>query len=235
MDSPALQTRRATLDDLAALRRLWQAEHLPALQLDKRFVDFQVAQAADGRLLGALALQVDGLHGRIYGEAFADFSQAEALRPLLWERIQTVARNRGLVRLWTLEAVPFWRERGFDTAKDDLREKLPPAFGDKQAAWLTLKLKEELLAGLTPEQEFALFKDAAKAESNEMMRQARVLKGIAAVVAVIFLILVIVGGIYLVRYQRLKDQGLLAPAPKAAAPQATPATKTNLAPPAPKK
>ncbi len=192
--------RRATLEDLNGLRLLWRAEQLSALELEKHFTQFQVAQAEGGTLAGALGLHVIGTHGRIHSEAFRDFALADTLRPLLWQRLQVVARNFGLTRLWTQESPAFWRENGFATSAPELLEKLPPGFGKAEGDWITLKLKDEVLSGLTQEQEFALFKEAAQAETEKAFRQARTMKLVATFVAVVFVVLVAVAGVYVVRY-----------------------------------
>lgn len=207
MASQQYQARRATVDDLEGLRRLWRIEHLPALELEKRFTEFQVALGMDGQLIGALALEVNGRQGRLHSEVFCDFGLVNILRPLLWDRIQSVSRNRGLTRLWTLETTPFWREQGFEAPSGEALEQLPAAFGDPAAAWSALKLKDELLAGLTPDQEFALFKDAAKESTEQAMRQARVLKQIATVVAILFGILVIGFMLGLMRFVTAEKSG----------------------------
>ena len=199
MNPPSYQTRRATLEDLNCLRLLWGAEQLPALELEKHFTQFQVAQAEDGTLAGALGLHIIGTHGRLHSEAFRDFALADTLRPLLWERLQVVARNFGLTRLWTQESTAFWREHGFLGATPEFLEKLPAGFGRPEGDWFTLKLKDEVLSGLTQEQEFALFREAAREETEKVFRQARTMKWIATFVAVVFVILVAVAGWYVVR------------------------------------
>jgi N-acetylglutamate synthase-like GNAT family acetyltransferase len=205
MTPPNIQARRATLDDLPGLRSLWQAEQLDP-ELEKRATEFQVAVDAEGLIIGALALEVEGLQGKLHSEAFRDFGQADALRPLLWGRIQTVAKNRGLVRLWTTDVVQFWRGVDFGTPTPELLEKLPAKFGRPDAPWTTLKLKDELLTNLSPEQEFKLFKEAVKAESDAALQQAKVLNRIALVVAIVFAVLVAVAAYYLLRYMNYKDR-----------------------------
>src|SRR5262245_24687114 len=101
--------RRATLDDLDALRPIWETMRLPVEDLEKRLTEFQVAEAEDGRIVGTVGLQTVARHARIHGEAFADFAAADAVRPQFWERIQTLAINHGIVRLWTREEAPFWK------------------------------------------------------------------------------------------------------------------------------
>src|SRR5437773_781501 len=108
MSQPEYRVRRATLDDVKTLSALWQTMRFPSGELEKRVTEFQVAESTDGKLLGALGLQIAGRQGRLHSEAFSDFALADTLRPLLWERLQAVASNHGLVRLWTQERTPFW-------------------------------------------------------------------------------------------------------------------------------
>ena len=200
MNPRSYQTRRATLEDLNGLRQLWRAEQISSRDLEKHFTQFQVAQAEDGTLAGALGLHIVGTHGRLHSEAFRDFALADTLRSLLWQRAQSVARNFGLTRLWTQEGTPFWREQGFTPAAPELLEKLPVGFARPGVDWITLKLKDEVLSGLTQEQEFALFKEAAREETEKAFRQARTLKLAATIMAVLFAILAAVVGFYMMRY-----------------------------------
>ena len=105
----------------------------------------------------------------------------DVLRAALWERISAIARNHGLVRLWTLQPAEFWAGAGFVPADAEVLQKLPPVFQSEGATWHTLKLKDELTT--PPVDEFAIFKEAARAESEKVMRQAKILKVIALVVA----------------------------------------------------
>jgi hypothetical protein len=206
---PPFVARRAMLEDLDQLRLLWAVEQLPELRLEKTFTDFQVVESADGRVVAALALQVDGKHGRLHSEAFEDFGHTTVLRPLLWDRIQNVARNRGLIRLWTQESAPFWREQGMESPPFEVLEKLPLSFDTGKPGWLTLKLKDEVLSSLSPEQEFALFQQAAREDTERLKQQARTMKLVATVVAVIFFLLVVVGGVLFLKYQEAERSGRL--------------------------
>src|SRR5438067_1277069 len=96
----AFQLRRATTDDVPQLTALWQAAHLPAGTLDKRFTEFQVAENEEGQLVGAIALQISQQQGFLHSETFSDFSLVDKVRPLLWERVQKIAINHGLFRVW---------------------------------------------------------------------------------------------------------------------------------------
>src|SRR5437762_8547707 len=81
------QLRRATLDDVPQLMELWKSFGFPVADLSKHVTEFQVAQTPEGKLVGALGLQIAERHGRVHSEAFGDFALADQLRPLLWDRI----------------------------------------------------------------------------------------------------------------------------------------------------
>ena len=97
MTLPNYRVRRATLDDLSALKALWESMRFSGADLEKGLTEFHIVESADGKLLVAIALQIGDKSGRIHSEAFTDFGLAEELRQLLWERLQVIALNYGRV------------------------------------------------------------------------------------------------------------------------------------------
>jgi hypothetical protein len=174
--------RWATTDDLEPLKAVWAAAGLPAAELEKQFTDFQVAESAEGRIVGAVGLQIDGAHGRIHSEAFADFAMTDTLRPLLWERLERIARSHGLFRLWTAETAPFWKkDAGFSSAS----APPPEVFGPAPGPWLTLRLKDE---GADPdllEAQFSMFREAEKAKREKLLQRASALTMVGTAIAVL--------------------------------------------------
>lgn len=142
MNLPSLQVRRATVDDLPALKSLWNAAGLPADELESRLTEFQIVEN-QGVFAGAIGVQV--LHSalRLHSEDYADFSVADAARQLFWERIQTIASNHGVFRVWTQETSPFWTHWGFQVADTENLERLPEDWRNLSGRWLTLELKNE--------------------------------------------------------------------------------------------
>src|SRR5437870_4472776 len=126
MNSP-FQVRRATLDDLAQLRIVWTKTKLDSTALEKRLTEFQVIEA--GGIAACIGIQVANQQGLIHSEAIANFTQRDQLAPVLWDRIQTIARNHGLHRLWIDEPDPFWIQYGFVPASKEQLRKLPAVFG----------------------------------------------------------------------------------------------------------
>jgi len=204
MNQADYRVRRATLDDRKALAALWNAMHLPAGDLERRLTEFQVVEALDGSLLGALAIEISGRQGRIHSEAFADFALADVLRAHLWQRMQSVATNHGLARVWTQEKAPFWCHCGLHPAAAAELKKLPENWNALAGGWLTQQLRDEEALAASLDNEFAQFKDAARMQTEETLRRARVMKFIATFVALILAALVIVGSLYL-----LKSRGIL--------------------------
>lgn len=172
--TPNHQARRATLEDLPALRSLWHNARLPEADLEKRFTEFQVVDSADGNILGAVGLQILKQNGYIHSEVFSDPQNAQEVRPALWQRMLMVAKNNGLLRLWTLPTASFYREQGFLDVDGALRQKVPPEFGNPGADWISLKLKDD--AVISAEREFEIFAMAQREESQRMMSQAQSLK-----------------------------------------------------------
>lgn len=200
MTGAPYQFRRATSDDIRQLVALWTEAQLPAMELEKRFTEFQVAEGPDGKIVGALGLQLSEKQGRLHAEAIPDFAMADHLRPLLWQRLQSVAANHGLVRLWTQETAPFWRQQGFESPDAQAQEKLPASFGAESRGWLTLKLKDEVNTAMALlEQEFARFREAEKEETERRMQQARFLKFVATALAVVLFGFVCAALFYVVR------------------------------------
>jgi N-acetylglutamate synthase-like GNAT family acetyltransferase len=188
----AYRARRATTDDLEQMVKLWEGAHLAPVELEKRFTEFQVAEDGQGRLVGAIALHIAGSEGRIHSETFPDFSLTDEVRPKLWERLQVLAANHGLFRLWTQETAPFWKKAaGFNEPSAETLGKLPEAFRSETAGWLALQLKE---AGADPdrlEKEFAAYREAEKAKREKMMQQATALRVVGTIIAVIIFLFAI--------------------------------------------
>ncbi len=199
MTAADYRVRRATLEDIGALTDLWKSMRFPAEDLSKRVTEFQIAENAEGQLLGAIGLQIAERQGRIHSEGFADFSLAERLRPILWDRLKAVATNHGLLRLWTREDAPFWSRCGLVKADADVLTKLPATWRTEPQEWLTLKLKDDVESLLSVEKEFALFMQTEKQRTDRAFQQAKVLKAIATLVAILLLGFVMVGAYLVVR------------------------------------
>lgn len=200
MNPSDFRVRRATIEDLPALTALWQSMNLPASGLDRRLTEFQVATDAAGKLVGAIGFQLVGKQGLIHSEGFTDFGVADTVRPMLWERLQMVATNHGIVRAWTKEIAPFWKQTGLAEPDADTLSKLP-AFSSNEVPgkWFTIKLREDVEEVLSLDKEFELFKQSAQQQSEAAMNQAKTLKTIATIAAIILAIIVVVGSIYLMK------------------------------------
>jgi len=174
-----------------------------AEELARRITEFQLAEHTDGRLAGAIGLQIEKRQGRIHSEGFTDFGLADQLRPMLWERLQSVATNHGLVRLWTQESAPFWSRCGLNKADPEALEKLPEIWRGPATPWLTLKLKEDLEEVISADREFALFMDEERQRTQRAFQQAKVLKVVATLLAFALFAVVAVGLFMVVRRNQL--------------------------------
>ena len=199
MSASNFRVRRATLDDLSQLTALWKSMHLPVDDLGKRVTEFQVAETADGKLVGTIGVQMAEKQGRIHSEGFTDFSLADQLRPLLWERVHAVATNHGLLRLWTQEQAPFWNHCGLAKADPESLAKLPLIWRGPASNWLTLKLRDDIETITSLDKEFAMFMESEKQRTARAFQHARILKAIATIIALAILILVMAGAFYMLR------------------------------------
>lgn len=178
---PALHIRRATVDDLPALKALWQAANLPADELESRLTEFYLVEAG-GVFAGALGLQILRQHARLHSEDYADFSVADAARELFWERIQKVAANHGVFRVWTQETSPFWTHWGFQPATAEALARLPDEWKNLAGRWLTLPLKNEDAIRDALETQFAGFMDAEKKQTAAVAETGRQIQTFLTVV-----------------------------------------------------
>jgi N-acetylglutamate synthase-like GNAT family acetyltransferase len=205
LSAPTYRVRRATLEDLGVLTKLWASMSFPTDDLVRRVTEFQVVEAPGGGLLGGLGLHIAERQGQIHSEGFTDFSVADIVRPMLWERINSLATNYGLHRLWTTEAAPFWKHCGLAPADADALQKLPTPWRNQTGTWLTLKLREDLEAVLSTDKELALFMEMERRRSQNTLEKARLVKTVATAFGVIFALLLFSAAVYLV----LKHPGAL--------------------------
>ena len=185
MTASTLRVRRATVEDLDMLRPLWDSMRLPVAELEPRLTEFQVVEDADGKIMGGIGFQIGGNQGRLHNEGFTDFGVADAARELLWKRIQTLATNHGVLRLWMRESTPFWIRLGFKPPIPEDLKKLPANWNTEDASWLTLQLKNEDAINAV-EKELAMFMSAQKRHSERTLEQIRTMKTLATTLAVIF-------------------------------------------------
>jgi len=185
MDAARFLVRRATVDDLPGLATLWARCGLQVLDLERHLTEFQLVSSWDGDLEATLALRIQGQEGLLHSEAITRPEQEDDLRQLLWDRMRNLARNHGLVRLWTQEQAPFWHQvAGFEVALPEHLKKLPPAFGNPHQRWFASLLRHNTPGALSLEQEFELFQQSSRASLNRVLDQTRKLRITGYLVAV---------------------------------------------------
>lgn len=197
------RARRATVDDVPKLSELWQSAKLSSADLEKRFTDFQVIEDEKGKIIAAIGLHIVAYNARVHSEAFIDSAQKDTLRPALWARLQTVAQNHGLFRLWTEEADPWWKETaGFDAPTAEVLQKLPEAYGTPHEAWRTLRLKDEAADPDYLDKQFAMFKEASRADLDKLMSRGRAIKIAGTIIAAVVLAMALILMFMVVKHRR---------------------------------
>ena len=197
---PQLHIRRATVDDLPALKALWLAAQLPADKLKDHLTEFQVVEA-DEKFAGALGVQIIRQHARLHSEDYSDFAVADAARELFWERIQKLAANHGVFRIWMIEDSPFWTLWGFQPASVETLARLPDEWKNLEGRWLTLELKNEDAINTALKNQFAGFMAAEKKSAAHLAERARQLKLFITIAGfgIFFVCLVVAGWLLLHR------------------------------------
>lgn len=202
MTSSPFRVRRATIDDLPTLKALWDSMQIPNADLDKRLTEFQVAEADDGQVVGTVGFQIVQRHGLVHSEAFSDFGVADQVRPLFWQRLNALALNHGVARLWTRENSPFWTHNGLQPADEDARKRLPEQWDRSAPRWLTLRLKDEdVIASL--DKEFDMFVAAEKARTAAALESARKLKTAVVWIVMLLVLALTSWALYLVVIRRM--------------------------------
>jgi N-acetylglutamate synthase-like GNAT family acetyltransferase len=174
--------RRATLDDLEALRGLWREFNLPEHDLEKRFTEFQLVVDPQGWILGALALRLADHHGHVHGLAIRRADLEAPLTTALWERILALAEQHGAYRLWTRERGPFWGATGFVPAPESGAGPAPATFGGG-THWQTLKLRDEPLKLIAAEEQLEAYLELERMKTDQLVRRGRFLKLMATAAA----------------------------------------------------
>lgn len=200
MSQSGYRVRRATVDDLEALLSLWEAMRLPVADLERRLTEFQLIESPDGALLGALGLQTLGRHGRLHSEAFRDFALADPLREMLWERMQSVAANLGLVRFWTSESAPFWKQQGFRPANATALKTLAAPWSLFECDWVTLELRDEEALKKGLEKDFSRLRQEERERTAHTLSRARLWNRVAIALALIVAFAGVIFCIYLLSH-----------------------------------
>jgi N-acetylglutamate synthase-like GNAT family acetyltransferase len=183
MNPPVLRVRRATVDDLEMLKSLWASMRLSPVELEPRLTEFQVVETPENRVLGAIGILISKQHALLHSEGYSDFGVADSARHLFWERIQTLAANHGVFRIWTQERSPFWKSFGFQPPSTETLARLPEAWKNEfEGGWLTFQLKNEDVINAAFEKHFLSFAAAEKSETARVSERVRTINTIIIVV-----------------------------------------------------
>jgi len=198
--SQSLNIRRATVDDLPALKSIWTSMRLPADNLESRLTEFQVVERA-GEVIGAVGFHIVRTAALLHSEGYSDFSVADAARQLFWERIQILAASHGVFRLWTQENSPFWLRWGFQPAGAEILERLPAGWKISEEKWFTLELKNEDAINAALKNQFSGFLKSEKKSADEVVAKAKKLTTLITVAGflIFFICLAVAGWLFMHR------------------------------------
>ncbi|HEY0552030.1 MAG TPA: hypothetical protein VGF13_20685 [Verrucomicrobiae bacterium] len=191
--------RRATLEDLPQLIALWRLEQWPAETLEKRFTEFHLVADTDGRVLAAIGIQMGGTQGLLHSESIGRAEISDALRGLLWERLQVIIKSNSLERLWTQLNSHYWRDLGFQRATAEQLKMLPAKFAQGERPW-TVKSLCAADANAVLEREMAEIKALQLREIARAQQRVQTMKKIALGVTVVVCLIGIAFVVALLKY-----------------------------------
>jgi N-acetylglutamate synthase-like GNAT family acetyltransferase len=198
----ALRVRRATVEDLAALKAIWLSMRLDADALEPRLTEFQVVERG-GEVVGAIGFQILRTAARLHSEGYSDFSVADTAREMFWERIAKLAASHGVFRLWTQEDSPFWAHQDFQPPDDDAAARLPDEWKNFEGSWLTLELKNEAVINAAMKTQFASFSAAEKKSADEVSAKAKAMMTLITIGCfLIFFACLALGGWWFMHHRR---------------------------------
>jgi len=169
----------------------------PVAELAPHITEFQVAETDDGVLAAALGLRITERQGLLHNEAFTDFALADHLRSMFWDRMQNIAANQGLLRLWTQEQAPFWNRCGLARADEESATRLPAAWRGRTGPWFTLKLRDDVDALLKADLEFSLFMQAEREKTARALRRGKFFNAVALILVSALVIFALAAALYL--------------------------------------
>ena len=203
MSVTPLTVRRATVEDLPALRAMWTANQFDADQLEARLTEFQVVDRG-GEMAGAMGFLVLRTAGLLHNEEYADYSIADEGRALMWERIKKLAASHGVFRLWLRDDSVYWIRWGFQKADEEALKRLPPEWNVPDETWYTFELKNEAVITAALSQQFAGYTASEKKSAEQTQAQAKQLMNILTVFffIVFFVCLAVAGWLLMHRRQQ---------------------------------
>lgn len=176
MQSTTVDLRRATIEDIDALARLWRSCDLDVSTLERRLTEFHVALDEEHRLLGAIGLRLQDGEGCLHTEAYFDVEGMHSARTALIERVEKMADALGLRRVWTTLDLSALGERSFDDADDAAMETFPREFGDWRQNWRIVTLRDPASDPANLERQLAMLTIENRESSQQIIQGAKVMK-----------------------------------------------------------
>ncbi len=168
MSAQQIKIRRAEVNDLENLRAFWKKEEVYSLDLEKVFTEFQLLFKED-EILGCVRLTVIGKEGVVQSLLLQSIDDQVGASDLVWSRIEKIAENHGLVRIWIgKELGPI---EGFSPVDAELKSKVEGRRRIPIDGYVKI-IKEDVESLLSPEKEFELFQQTIVGERERLLEGA---------------------------------------------------------------
>lgn len=204
MDPTPISARRAAVEDLAALQALWLEAGMPWEQLGSFLNEFQVTTDDDGLITGAIGLLIEGDQALLHSEVVRAGTDADLSRSALWRRIQIVARNQGVQRIWTQEDADYWKTSGFTPVPPPLADRAQVSFVKSADSWLACDLMDPERAKTMIQEQLALLEAERMQEAAAFQQRVRTFRAFA-----ILLAFGVLAGCIALLYRIVQTPGLL--------------------------
>jgi hypothetical protein len=150
-------------------------------------------------VLATIGIQLAGRQGLLHSESIARPEISDALREMLWERLQVIIKSNSLERLWTHLNSHYWRDLGFQRATPEQLKMLPAKFGQGERPW-GVKNLSAADANAVLEREMAEIKALQQREVARAQQRVQLMKRVALGVTAIVFVIVIAFTIALFKY-----------------------------------
>lgn len=181
MNAAPFTVRRASVDDIPALRRLGANKEDAGPALERRLGEMQVVLDAVGTLVGAWGVRTSGNQAHVYERLVVACMDEAAFREMVWQRILTLARNHAWSRIWVKSEEAVWGDWGFVAADAECLRTLPTVFGPAEGGWRVLVLRGDRVEQVSMEAEFEVFQQAQREATERLMIRAKKYRFIALV------------------------------------------------------
>lgn len=186
----SFQLKRATVEELPALRWLWQRANLSTVALERDLTDFYLLLDEDFTLLAAMGVHVESKEAWLHHLHFSHDPHDPELFGQFWERLRLLLINRGVQRAWTRQLPAAWRQEGFTDPSSRESLHAPRHAQPDQPGLLVRPMRDARTAQLI-EKKVAELSALREVSDRHMAQQTQRIRRIAYTISAVFISLLV--------------------------------------------